>query len=134
MTYGDGLSDVNLSKLIKFHLKNKKIFTLTAVHPPARFGELTINKNSVKNFEEKPQLNRGWINGGFFVINSLFFKILSKKNVMLEREPISKAVKTQKVFAYKHEGFWRCIDNVRDLEQLKNEYNKTKNYPWLNFK
>lgn len=130
MTYGDGLSDVNLSKLIKFHLKNKKIFTLTAVHPPARFGELTINKNSVKNFEEKPQLNRGWINGGFFVINSLFFKILSKKNVMLEREPIKNLLKLKQLGAFRHEKFWYCMDNLRDKKILENLI-KNKKAPWL---
>ncbi len=134
LTYGDGLSNVNIKKVINFHKKNNSIITLTAVRPPARFGELYINKNKVSKFKEKYKMQSGWINGGYIVVNKKFFKMIPKKNVMLEREPISKALKTQKVFAYKHEGFWRCIDNVRDLEQLKKEYNKTKKYPWLNFK
>ena len=134
LTYGDGLSDVNIKKVINFHKKNNSTITLTAVRPPARFGELYINKNKVSKFKEKYKMQSGWINGGFMVVNEKFFKMIPKKNVMLEREPINKTVTTGKVFAYKHEGFWRCVDNVRDLEQLKNEYQKTKIYPWLNIK
>ena len=119
---------------MKFHLEKKSIITLTAVRPPARFGEIYLNKNRVSEFKEKYKMQTGWINGGFTVINKKFFKMIPNKNVMLEREPISKAVKTKKVFAYKHEGFWRCIDNVRDLEQLKNEQAKLKIYPWLNIR
>ena len=134
LTYGDGLSNVNIKKVINSHKKNNSIITLTAVRPPARFGELYINKNKVSKFKEKYKMQSGWINGGFMVVNEKFFKMIPKKNVMLEREPINKTVTTGKVFAYKHEGFWRCVDNVRDLEQLKNEYQKTKIYPWLNIK
>lgn len=134
LTYGDGLSNVNLNKVIKFHLRKRSIITLTAVRPPARFGELFINQNRVSEFKEKYKMKTGWINGGFIVINKSFFGLIPNKNVMLEREPISKAVKTKKVYAYKHEGFWRCIDNIRDLEQLKNEYFRSKSYPWLTIK
>ena len=134
LTYGDGLSNVNVKKVIKFHKEKKSTLTLTAVRPPARFGELYIKNNKVSKFKEKYKMQSGWINGGFFVVNKKFFKMIPKKNVMLEREPISKAVRTNKVFAYKHEGFWRCIDNTRDLEQLKNDFLKTKTYPWLNIK
>ncbi len=132
LTYGDGLSNINIKKVINFHYKKKSTITLTAVRPPARFGELYLEKNRVSEFKEKYKMQSGWINGGFFVINKKFFKMIPKKNVMLEREPISRAVKTNKVFAYKHEGFWRCIDNNRDLEQLKNDFLKTNCYPWLN--
>jgi len=130
LTYGDGLSDVNLKKLLRFHKKHKKIITMTAVHPPARFGELEINKNLVKKFEEKPQLQRGWINGGFFVIEPEFLKLIGSKNVMLERSPLTKAVKSKNLMAYKHTGFWFCIDSLRDKKLLETMI-KNKKSPWL---
>ena len=130
LTYGDGLSNINLKKLLNFHIKNKKIFTLTAVHPPARFGELTIKNKNILKFQEKPQLVQGWINGGFFVVNSSIFKILSKKNVMLEREPIQKLIKKKQLAAYKHEKFWYCMDNLRDKNVLE-KLIKQKKAPWL---
>jgi len=130
LTYGDGLSNINLNKLLNFHIKNKKIFTLTAVHPPARFGELTIKNKNILKFQEKPQLVQGWINGGFFVVNSSIFKILSKKNVMLEREPIQKLIKKKQLAAYKHEKFWYCMDNLRDKNVLE-KLIKQKKAPWL---
>ncbi len=131
LTYGDGLSNINLYKLLKFHKKNKRLATLTSVHPPARFGEIQIKKNLVSEFEEKPQLQKGWINGGFFVFEPGFFKFLStKKNVMLEREPMQKMVKKGELSAYKHEGFWFCMDNLRDKNVLENLV-KLKKAPWL---
>ena len=105
LTYGDGLSNVNIKKLLKFHKKHKKKITMTAVHPPARFGELEINKNLVKKFEEKPQLQKGWINGGFFVVEPEFINFIGNKNVMLERSPLTKAVKSKNLMAFKHTGF-----------------------------
>ncbi len=126
ITYGDGLCSVNLKKLLKYHIKNKKILTLTAVHPPARFGELELKKNIVKRFNEKPQLQKGWINGGFFVAEPNIFKFLSKKNQMIEREPIAKIVKAKKLIAYKHKHFWYCVDNLRDKVVLENIYKKDK--------
>jgi glucose-1-phosphate cytidylyltransferase len=126
MTYGDGISDVNLRKLLKYHEDNKKILTLTAVHPQARFGELIIKKNLVKEFNEKPQLQKGWINGGFFVVEPDIFKFLSKKNQMLEREPITKLVKNKNLIAYKHNKFWFCMDTLRDKIVLENIYKKNK--------
>ncbi len=130
LTYGDGLSNVNLNKLFKFHKKNKKKITMTAVHPPARFGELEIKNNIVKKFEEKPQLQKGWINGGFFVVEPEFLKFIGNKNVMLERSPISKAVKTKNLAAFKHRGFWFCMDTLRDKKVLE-EMVKNKKSPWL---
>tara|TARA_Y200000002_G_C22675021_1_gene661666 strand:- start:1510 stop:2211 length:702 start_codon:yes stop_codon:yes gene_type:complete len=119
LTYGDGLSTIDIKKLLKFHKKNKKLVTITAVHPPARFGELILNKAEVTNFEEKPQLQKGWINGGFFVLNKGFLNLITKKNEMLERGPIKKAVKLSQVCAYKYEGFWHCIDTKRDKDLLE---------------
>ena len=86
-TYGDGVSNVNIKKLLNFHYKEKKILTVTAVHPPARFGEIVLNKNLVKSFKEKPQVKNGWINGGFFVFIYKFFKFLKKDKDILEKDP-----------------------------------------------
>ena len=119
LTYGDGISNINLDKLYKFHLKHKKIATLTAVHPPARFGELKIKKGKVIKFEEKPQLIKGWINGGFFVFNFKIFKFLTKKNVMLERDPIQRVIKNNNFMAYQHKDFWMCMDTARDRAILE---------------
>ena len=122
LTYGDGVSNINLNKLLKFHKNKKKFFTLTAVHPIARFGELKISKGKILKFQEKPQLLEGWINGGFFVVNTDFFKILSNKNVMLEREPMQKLISLNQISAYQHKSFWYCMDNLRDKKVLDNEY------------
>ena len=130
LTYGDGLSNVNFKKLYNFHKKNKKDITVTAVHPPARFGELEIKGSLVKKFKEKPQLQKGWINGGFFVVEPSFFKLISNKNEMLERNPINKATRKKSLAAYKHEGFWFCMDTLRDKVSLENMIKKKK-APWL---
>ena len=103
---------------------------MTAVHPPARFGELEINNNIVKKFEEKPQLQKGWINGGFFVVEPEFLKFIGNKNVMLERSPMSRAVKTKNLAAFKHTDFWFCMDTLRDKKVLE-EMIKNKKSPWL---
>lgn len=130
LTYGDGLANINLKKLLNFHKKSKKLITVTAVHPPARFGELSIVKNTVTKFEEKPQLQEGWINGGYFVVEPEFLKFIENKNVMLERTPLIKAVKKKKLGAYKHEGFWFCMDTLRDKKVLDNMI-KNKKSPWI---
>ena len=130
LTYGDGLSNINLNKLLYFHKKNKKKITLTAVHPPARFGELSISNGIVTKFEEKPQLQKGWINGGFFVVEPEFLDLIGNKNVMLERSPLTKAVKTMSLAAYKHNDFWFCMDTLRDKKVL-DEMIRKKQSPWL---
>ena len=130
LTYGDGLSNINLKKLLNFHKKSKKKITLTAVHRPARFGELSISKGIVTNFEEKPQLQKGWINGGFFVVEPEFLKLIGNKNIMLERSPLTKAVNTKNLAAFKHKGFWFCMDTLRDKKVLDGMI-KSKNTPWL---
>lgn len=121
LTYGDGLCDVNIKKLIKFHDENKNYVTLTAVRPPARFGGLKISRNKVKYFKEKSSLDEGWINGGFFVMNSKIFKFLKDDNTVLERSPLEKISKLKKLGAYKHYKNWQCMDTIRDkifLEEL----------------
>jgi glucose-1-phosphate cytidylyltransferase len=130
LTYGDGLANINLRKLLNFHKRSKKLITITAVHPPARFGELSIEKNTVTKFEEKPQLQKGWINGGYFVVEPEFLKLIENKNVMLERSPLIKAVKKKKLGAYKHEGFWFCMDTLRDKKVLDSMI-KNKKSPWI---
>ena len=133
LTYGDGLINQNLNKLLKFHIKHKKIATLTSVKPPARFGEVKINGNRVSSFEEKPQLQNNWINGGFFVFNSKIFNFISGDKTMLERKPFQKLIKIKNLMAYKHYGFWQCMDTMRDKKILENFWRKSKT-PWINQK
>ena len=121
MTYGDGLSSINLNDLLNFHLKHKKIATVTAVHPPVRFGELEIKNDEVIDFEEKPQAKAGWINGGFFVLNQKIFSYIDGDKTMFEKDPMKKLLKDKNLKAFKHDGFWKCMDNLRDkmiLEDL----------------
>ena len=120
LTYGDGLSDVNLKKLLKFHKKNKKLATLTAVRPPARFGALKLNGQSVKYFKEKSKIDEGWINGGFFVIEPEFLKYIKNDKTYLEREPLEIVTKKKQLLAYRHKGFWQCMDTKRDKDKLEN--------------
>ena len=129
LTYGDGLSSQNIKKLVKFHLSHKKIGTLTAVHPPVRFGELKINKDKVKLFQEKPQSKTSWINGGFFVFNYDIFDFIKGDKTMLEKEPLQKLAKSDQLHAYKHSGFWQCMDTMRDKIFLNNLV-KSKSIPW----
>lgn len=124
MTYGDGLSNINLNKLIRFHKKNKKLFTLTAVRPPARFGAIKIKGTYVNYFKEKNNLDEGWINGGFFVIEPKFFKYLKNDQTFLEREPFEKLTKKKELVAFKHKGFWQCMDTLRDKEILEKKLKK----------
>jgi len=119
LTYGDGLSNINLMKLINFHKKNKSLVTMTAVRPPARFGAIKIKKNKVTYFKEKSKMDEGWINGGFFVIESKFLRFIKSDKTFLEREPLEKITKKRKLSAFKHKGFWQCIDTIRDLERAK---------------
>ena len=119
LTYGDGLSNINLKKLYNFHLRNKKLVTVTAVRPPARFGHLKIKKNVVSYFKEKSHTDEGWINGGFFVINSQFLDYIKNDKTILEKDPLEKVCKKKKLAAFKHYGFWQCVDTKRDLDRLK---------------
>ncbi len=117
-TYGDGVSNVNLRKLYSFHKKNNKLITVTAVRPPARFGEITLKNNKVATFKEKPQVTEGWINGGFFVAKHKFFDFIKGDKTILEKEPLENAAKRKQLYAYKHEGFWQCMDTKRDKDKL----------------
>tara|TARA_Y100000816_G_C26043198_1_gene546506 strand:- start:257 stop:964 length:708 start_codon:yes stop_codon:yes gene_type:complete len=129
LTYGDGLSNINLDKLVKFHCEKNKIATISAVRPPARFGELHLDNDMVVSFEEKPQLQKGWINGGFFVLEPSFFNYIGDEDVMLEREPINEITNDEELAAYRHNGFWQCMDTRRDWELLESLEQKG-NPPW----
>jgi len=114
LTYGDGLSNINLKNLLKFHINNKKLVTMTAVRPPARFGAIKFKGNKVSYFKEKSKLNEGWINGGFFVIEPDFLQLIKNDKTILEREPLEKTSKNGNLVAFKHYDFWQCMDTKRD--------------------
>ena len=118
LTYGDGLADININESINFHKKHKKMVTISAVRPPARFGSLSLNGSEVIKFKEKTQLGESWINGGFFVINPKFFNLLKNDKTVLESEPLEKATNLKELRAYKHEGFWQCMDHKLDKDAL----------------
>ncbi len=119
MTYGDGVSNINLKKLLQFHKRNKKLVTISAVRPPARFGYLKVKGNLVKYFKEKSTMDHGWINGGFFVMNSKFLNYIKNDNTFLEREPLEIVTKKKQLSAFKHKSFWQCVDTLRDKENLE---------------
>ena len=129
LTYGDGLADINLKKLLNFHKKNKLMATITAVKPPARFGVLQIKNNKVRKFQEKVDNKDTWINGGFFVFNSKIFKYLKKTSDSLEQNILTKIVKDKNMSAYKHHNFWLPMDTLRDKNKLNQLWNNNK-APW----
>lgn len=129
LTYGDGLSNVNIKKLYNFHIKNKKIATVTAVHPVARFGEIILKKNTVVKFNEKPRVKNDWINGGFFVFNKNIFEYLNNDKTILENEPMKSLTKKNQLSCFRHEGFWQCMDTLRE-KMILDDLNKSKNCPW----
>mgnify|MGYP003947091231 CR=1 FL=1 len=130
LTYGDGVADININELIDFHKSHGKMVTVTAVHPIARFGELQIENNMVKNFREKPQTNNDWINGGFFVINPEFIDLIESDATIMERYPLEKISSMNELMAYKHPGFWHCMDTKRDKDFLEELANK-KEAKWI---
>ena len=130
LTYGDGLCNVDLRKLVNFHLHHGKIATVTAVRPPARFGVIKLNENKVEYFHEKSQTDAGWINGGYFVFNSAIFNYLKDDNSILEQQPLQKLTSEGELMAFKHEGFWQCMDTLRDKNYL-DELCQQGNTPWL---
>ena len=126
LTYGDGVSSINIKKAIKFHNDHGKIATITAVRPPVRFGELEINRNKVKSFKEKPQIGQGWINGGFFIFNNEILNFIKDDQTILEREPLEKLTKAGQLMAFEHKGFWQCMDTMRDKMLLSRLWNEDK--------
>lgn len=130
LTYGDGVADINIDELLNFHKKHKKMVTVTAVRPVARFGELQIDSGLVKSFKEKPQTDQGWINGGFFVMNPEFLEFIEDDAIVLEKDPLEQVCKMKELMAYKHYSYWQCMDTKRDKDQLV-ELIKKNNAPWV---
>ena len=129
-TYGDGVSNINIKDEIEFHNKHKKIATVGAVYPPARFGALKIeNDNSVSNFIEKPRGDNAYISGGFFVLNNDIFNYLGDDSTVFEQEPLRKLSSNNELMAFRHEDFWQCMDTQRDKSILEEMWNKG-NAPW----
>mgnify|MGYP001392423022 CR=1 FL=1 len=126
LTYGDAVCDIDINELLKFHKLHKKLVTITAVRPPARFGAIKIKGNYVSYFKEKSKMDEGWINGGFFVMEPKFLKLIKNDKTFLEREPLEKASKRSQLIAYKHEGFWQCLDTKRDKDKLEKILKKKK--------
>ncbi|MEG2520668.1 MAG: glucose-1-phosphate cytidylyltransferase [Christensenellaceae bacterium] len=115
LTYGDGVADVNIDELVRFHKQHGKIATMTAIQPLGRFGMLDINNgNSISSFREKLQQDSGWINGGFMVLEPAIFDYIENDSTVLEKEPLEKLAKEGQLMAYKHDGFWQCMDTMRD--------------------
>jgi glucose-1-phosphate cytidylyltransferase len=129
LTYGDGLSNVNIDKLINFHKKNKPIVTLTTIKPQPLFGRLIFKGNKVIKFLEKEQKKESWINGGFFVCEKKIFNHLNKKNTIFEKDTLSSLAMKKKLIAYKHRDFWYCMDTLRDKRHLNSLWS-SKKAPW----
>jgi glucose-1-phosphate cytidylyltransferase len=129
LTYGDGLSDVDINSLISFHKGKKSLATLTAVHPPERFGVLELSEEYVTEFHEKHRGQSSWINGGFFVFEPEIFDYINDDTTILERAPLETLAKEKKLTAFKHNGFWHSMDTLRDKNNLENLWN-SKKAPW----
>lgn len=126
LTYGDGVADIDVDALLEFHRSHGKMVTVSAVRPVARFGELELDGERVVDFKEKPQLHEGWINGGFFVIEPAFFDLIDGDSTFLEHEPLEQASAMGELRAYKHDGFWQCMDTIRDRDLLEDLWQSGK--------
>lgn len=129
LTWGDGVSNVDLHKLLAFHRSHGKLATLTAVRPPARFGHLTFDGDRVASFEEKPQTAEGWINGAFFVLEPGIFDYIEGDDTQWEKEPMERLAADGQLMAYKHTSFWQCMDTLRDKKLLEELWERG-NAPW----
>lgn len=129
LTWGDGISNVNLDELLKFHKSHGKLATLTAVRPTARFGHLDLDGNKIVEFSEKPQTSEGWINGAFFVLEPGVFDYIQGDQTVWEKEPMERLAKDRQLMAYKHTGFWQCMDTLRDKSLLNGLWD-SGNAPW----
>jgi glucose-1-phosphate cytidylyltransferase len=129
LTWGDGVSNVDLRKLLEFHRSHGRLLTVTAVRPPARFGKLDMDGDQVVEFSEKPQLSEGWINGAFFVAEPGVFEYIDGDDTQWEREPMEHLARDGQVMAYRHESFWQCMDTLRDRKLLEKLWQEG-NAPW----
>jgi len=129
MTYGDGVANINIHDLMGFHKRHGKLATVTAVRPPSRFGGLTFDADVVAKFVEKPQINEGWINGGFFVLEPGVLDYIDGDDTIFEREPLERLTRDGQLVAYRHEDFWQCMDTLRDVRLLESMWQDGK-APW----
>ncbi|NET57869.1 MAG: glucose-1-phosphate cytidylyltransferase [Symploca sp. SIO2E6] len=129
LTWGDGVSDINLPELLDFHRSHGKLATLTAVRPPARFGHLDLKENQISEFSEKPQTREGWINGAFFVLEPEIFDYIEGDDTQWEKAPLENLAKDGQLMAYKHNSYWQCMDTLRDKRRLESLWN-SGNAPW----
>jgi len=129
MTYGDGVSDIDISKLIEFHRSHGRLATVTAVRPPARFGGLSFDGDLVSEFTEKPQIGEGWINGGFFVLEPAVLDYIEGDDSVFELDPLRTLAEDGQLVAYRHEGFWQCMDTLRDVRLLESLW-RSGEVPW----
>jgi glucose-1-phosphate cytidylyltransferase len=129
MTYGDGVSDVNIVRLLEFHKQQARLATVTAVQPPGRFGSLLMRDQCVKGFQEKPAGDGAWINGGFFVLHRRVFELIESDNTIWEHEPLQTLAEKNELIAYRHKGFWQPMDTLRDKNYLEQLWN-TESAPW----
>lgn len=129
LTYGDGVSDVDINKLVQFHKEKGTMVTLTAVKPSGRFGVLDLDGNQVKTFREKSQNDMGWINAGFMVVEPGIFEFINGDETVFERDPLQRVAELGELSAYKYNGFWQCMDTVRDKQKLEKYWEKD-NAPW----
>ena len=129
VTYGDGVSNVSIPKLLEFHRSHRKLATLTAVRPPARFGQMHLDSNKVQHFEEKPQIGEGWINGGYFVLEPQVADYIEGEDTVWEREPLERLSSDNQLMAYRHADFWQGMDTLRDVTQLEKMWQESR-APW----
>jgi glucose-1-phosphate cytidylyltransferase len=129
LTYGDGVADIDLAKLLEFHIAHKKLATITAVRPPSRFGGLEFDGPRVRRFSEKPQIGEGWINGGFFVLEPQVLEYIAGDHTAWESEPLERLAGEGQLVAYKHDSFWQPMDTLREVRILENLWNSGKP-PW----
>jgi len=133
MTYGDGVADVNLEEVLRFHKAHGKLATVTAVRPPARFGEMIFEGDKIVEFKEKPRTSVGWINGGFFVLEPEVFDYLEEgDDTIFEKSPLEKLVEDGQLMSFKHDGFWQCMDTLRDKKLLNEIWNSGEATWWNN--
>lgn len=129
LTWGDGVSNIDLHKLLEFHRSHGKLATLTAVRPPARYGHLELDRNIVAEFSEKPQTGEGWINGAYFVLEPGVFDYIDSDNTQWEKEPLERLAKEGQLMAYRHSSFWQCMDTLREKHILE-KFWSSENPPW----
>ena len=131
LTYGDGVGNINITELLRFHRSHGRLASVSAVRPSARFGGIQIDTNRVIDFEEKPQSGEGWINGGFFVFETGVFDYLNDDSTVLEQSPLETLASEGELMAYEHSGYWQCMDTIRDRDALRELCMAGIDPPWL---